>query len=520
MIGQTVGNYRITGLLGEGGMGAVFRAEHPGIGRSAAVKVLHAELARTEDHVERFFNEARAANAIRHPGIVEIFDSGMLDTGSPYIVMEFLEGESLAARCKRGRLHPAEAVDIVGQAADALAAAHAKGIVHRDLKPDNLFLVGGPVPGRDLVKILDFGIAKLGRGPGRGEGSVRTRTGAVLGTPMYMSPEQCRGTREIDHRTDIYALGVIFYEMICGQPPFLSDGFGEMAHLHISATPAPPRTHAPELPLAVEQAILIMLEKDPNARFQSMRDLQSALRQSPVPTLVLSNGAVPRPRPVEAPRPFTRPPTTTLAASATAMNQTAPPVRRSRAGLWASLLLVGAAAVAGGVLFYDRSDAGSDSRSGGRSRDPEPLRLPVTSDPVPVAPPPAAPGAGLAVPASVQVTIGSNPSGARVVREADGVILGMTPFEESWPSAAGSARLRLEKDGYRPESLVVPLDRGVNLDRALRPIPAAIVQSPRKVRSSATHGRGAPQSDVKPVPAPAPAPDPVAPPARKEPVKI
>jgi serine/threonine-protein kinase len=221
-------------------MGAVYLAVHPGIGRKAAVKVLHPELARDRDIVTRFLNEARAANAIRHPGIVEIFDSGTLDSGAPYIVMELLEGESLTSRLLRGRLPLDQCLEIARQAAAALGAAHAQGIVHRDLKPDNLFLVPDALePERERVKVLDFGIAKLNPGS-IGAGSVRTRTGAVLGTPVYMSPEQCRGTREIDRRADVYALGVILYEMVCGRPPFYSEGFGELAHLHISEPPPPP----------------------------------------------------------------------------------------------------------------------------------------------------------------------------------------------------------------------------------------------------------------------------------------
>jgi eukaryotic-like serine/threonine-protein kinase len=219
MIGQNFGNYRVTRLIGEGGMGVVYVAEHASIGRRAAVKVLRPGLTEDVEITKRFFNEARAANAIRHPGIVEVFDSGTLPSGVAYLVMELLEGESLAARLRRlGRLELTEARAIGVQTASALGAAHAAGIVHRDLKPDNLFLVRDyrDVSGEN-VKVLDFGIAKLGIGTSRSV-SVKTRTGSVTGTPAYMSPEQCRGTKEVDHRTDIYALGVILYEMVAGRP--------------------------------------------------------------------------------------------------------------------------------------------------------------------------------------------------------------------------------------------------------------------------------------------------------------
>src|SRR6187551_1621003 len=242
MIGETFGNYRATQLIGEGGMGVVYLAEHPGIGRRAAVKVLRPGLTENPEIAKRFFNEARAANAIRHPGIVEVFDSGTLPTGVSYLVMELLEGESLAARLRRGRLSIGATRNIAAQVASGLAAAHAAGIVHRDLKPDNLFLVPDYRDASiETVKILDFGIAKLGQDASR-TSSVRTRTGSVMGTPAYMSPEQCRGTKEVDARTDIYALGVILFEMVCGRTPFVSEGFGEMVHLHISAAPPAPRS--------------------------------------------------------------------------------------------------------------------------------------------------------------------------------------------------------------------------------------------------------------------------------------
>ena len=278
MVGINVGNYRISALIATGGMGTVYAAEHPGIGRRAAVKVLQRGLARDPQMVTRFLNEARAANAIHHPGIVEIFDSGTLPDGAAYIVMELLRGESLGARLvRRRRLPLQEAVGIIEQAAEALGAAHAVGIIHRDLKPDNLFLVPDPrAPGGELVKLLDFGIAKLGSGLAALGQS--TQAGAVMGTPAYMSPEQCVGHKNIDQRSDVYALGVILYEILCGQPPFWSEAFGELAHLHIAVPPPPPRSFDPGIPERVEAVLLRALAKDPAARFVSTRELKAALR--------------------------------------------------------------------------------------------------------------------------------------------------------------------------------------------------------------------------------------------------
>ena len=267
VIGETVGNYRITKLLGEGGMGAVYLAEHPGIGRKAAVKVLHPDLTRHTDMATRFFNEARAANAIRHPGIVEVLDFGTLPTGVSYIVMEFLEGESLAARLRTsGRLPIATAIEYTRQAAEALGAAHAKGIVHRDLKPDNLYVVPDPRnPGREMIKVLDFGIAKLGAGP-TSPGSVKTRTGTIMGTPVYMSPEQCRGTKEVDHRTDVYALGIILYEALTGTPPHAGRGVMEIYKKTMLEVPPPPSAKNPKVSPRLDAIVMKALQKSPDLR--------------------------------------------------------------------------------------------------------------------------------------------------------------------------------------------------------------------------------------------------------------
>ncbi|MFL5305827.1 MAG: serine/threonine-protein kinase [Polyangia bacterium] len=280
MIGERVNNYEVRSVLGEGGMGAVYLAEHPFMGRKAAIKVLRPELAQDPSLVERFMNEARAANAIHHPNIIDIIDVGLLPSGIPYMMMEFLDGESLARRIERGRLSVAEAVDVATQTAWALQAAHAKEIVHRDLKPDNLFLV--PDDGRPFgarVKVLDFGIAKL-----RGElsgGGAKTQTGSVMGTPPYMSPEQCRGlTEEIDHRTDIYALGIILYEMLVGAPPFMSAGWGDVVLMHVTKPVPPPRDKNPAVSPELEAVILKALAKRSDDRWSSMDELDAALRKS------------------------------------------------------------------------------------------------------------------------------------------------------------------------------------------------------------------------------------------------
>jgi serine/threonine-protein kinase len=227
--GTDVGGYVIDGELGRGGMGVVYSARHPIIGKRAAIKVLKPSLSNNPATIERFIQEARSVNAIGHPNIVDIFDFDMLPDGRRYLVMDLLEGESLRKRIKRGALPPAEAAMVIDEIASALDAAHAKGFIHRDLKPDNVFLVANP--GRTDVKLLDFGLAKLT--PNNAmvlDRAYRTATGAQLGTPDYMSPEQLRGDKNIDHRTDVYALGIVAFEIITGKRPRrFSDGSFDLA---------------------------------------------------------------------------------------------------------------------------------------------------------------------------------------------------------------------------------------------------------------------------------------------------
>jgi serine/threonine-protein kinase len=483
MLNQTVGNYRILSLLGEGGMGVVYLAQHPAIGRKAAIKVLHADLARNPDLVNRFFNEARAANAIKHPGIVEVYDFGTLPDGATYITMEFLEGESLSARIKRTKPLPiAGAVDFAYQIASALGAAHAARIVHRDLKPDNIYIVPDMnLEGREVIKILDFGIAKLSA-EGPGAGGVKTRTGAVMGTPVYMSPEQCRGTKEVDHRTDIYALGIILYEMICGQPPFLSGGFGELIHMHIATPPAPPRSHNPAVAAELEAVVLKMLAKDAGQRYQSMGEVQQALR-SVRSDLVSVPQLEAGPRASKAPRGVPSVQTTFSAAASTIEGE---PQKARRLGV---PVLVAVLAVAGGVGVALRMAGHREAPIAPAAPAPAQVTPPA---PPQVTPPPPAPSAP---PPTISISIKSTPPGARLVRERDGADIGVTPFSETWPKDVGAEKMRLELDGYRPEPFAVPLERGVDLSFTLTSLPPAAAH---KQKTPAAHHRGGPARGPEP----------------------
>jgi serine/threonine protein kinase len=270
------GKYRLLALLGEGGMGAVWDAENVLIGRRVAIKVLLAHAAGNADIVGRFIQEARAAAAVGNEHIIDVLDLGKLPSGVPYIVMERLEGRDLDAVVTRdGRLPIARAARILIQVCDALGAAHAKGIVHRDLKPANIFLVrrGGDA---DFVKVLDFGISKV-RGLSTLTPSAPTQTGLAMGTPHYMSPEQAQGKSDVDHRSDLYALGVIFYELLTGQVPFGGDNIALVLTQILRDTPPPPSKHRPELPRYCDDLVLRLLAKEPGERMASCDELAAAL---------------------------------------------------------------------------------------------------------------------------------------------------------------------------------------------------------------------------------------------------
>jgi len=365
--GHEVGGYVIDDELGRGAFGVVYAATHPMIGKRAAIKVLKPEVSNNAGVVERFILEARAVNEIGHPNIVDIFAYGTLTDGRQYLVMDLLVGETLSTRLAREPLPLADAVLVMDQVSSALAAAHAKGIVHRDLKPDNVFLVDVPGSMAPEVKLLDFGIVKLlpTASADASSSRVNTKTGIVLGTANYMSPEQARN--RIDHRTDIYALGVMAFELLTGRLPYIHDNAIEAMVAH-EVDPIPSvMALAPGTPVELAQLAEAMMAKSPDDRptLAAIRNVLKRMKSLHVPTTsavpmrtlpgVLpapdaareSRTAMPRPPRDSAPAIQHDAPVINPSARAPKAAPAPMPVKRSRRWPWiviVLLLLVGGAA--------------------------------------------------------------------------------------------------------------------------------------------------------------------------------
>ena len=304
LVGTVVDSrYEVERVLGEGGMGTVYRVRHRALGRQFALKALKQVFARDSELSARFIQEAKAAASVSHPNVVQITDFGTLPSGQPYFMMELLEGESLSRIIKRGGPLPAaRAVRILRQVAEALSAAHAAGVVHRDLKPDNIQVGDAQGSGNEIVKVLDFGLAKVAGA------SKLTRAGMVFGTPHYMSPEQASGD-PVDHRSDIYALGVVMYEVFTGRVPFEADSYMGVLTKHMYMAPTPPSeiVHDTRELGALEDITLRCLQKKPDARYPTMADLLVDLERivnftetGDVSVRPSQVGAAPRPRNVLA----------------------------------------------------------------------------------------------------------------------------------------------------------------------------------------------------------------------------
>jgi serine/threonine-protein kinase len=477
LINHTIGNYRVTSLLGEGGMGVVYLAQHPVFGRKVAIKLLHAVLARDPDIVARFFNEARAIHMVAHENIVEILDFGQTPDGQPYFIMEYLSGESLTEAIARGPMTPEQVEAIAVQMCRALGAAHSKGIVHRDLKPHNVQLVI-KADGALQVKILDFGVAKILASPD-GASSVKTRTGSLMGTPLYMSPEQCKGAGILDHRTDIYSLGVILFEMISGRPPFNAEGVGELFAKHMLEDPPSVTDFAPHAPPHMAAAIMKSLAKDAGARFQSMEDYRKAIvgevkvtapPASPGGMRRLSNASAN----TMAQTVSSRATTSTLSSASSEIDDELA-LKPKRTKLFAAVG-GGVALLAVGYFAFFKEKA------------PPPAPPPMATTTAVKAPPPQPPP--VPVKRTVTIRFEAEPAGAHVFRKKDDKDLGVVPVE-----------IQLAKDAAKtgPEALAYvlrlpgykerPLTADVNTDRtfhvSLEKAPAAV--DPKKKQPGGHH---------------------------------
>jgi serine/threonine-protein kinase len=399
LVGALLGSYRITDELSSGGMGTIYRARHELLGRDAAVKVLRAELTSDPELVDRFFTEARAATAIRHPSIIEVFDFGYTEAGEAYLVMELLDGESLHAHLKRFKpagLPAQQAAALARGIANALVAAHAKGILHRDLKPANIFLVpDAEQPYGVRVKILDFGIAKLVDPTGQPIGRSHTIDGALIGTPRYMAPEQARSAKAVDHRADLYSLGCILYEMVVGEAPFPKGGSGEVIAMHLFEEVRPPHERVPGLSPELDAIILRLLRKEPGDRYASAQEVSRALSG---------------PAGVEiTPSPFAQPPATgpqpPVARPSVETHITAPlpfddggPTRRDRSNKLAIVAALAVLVIGGVVAIVVARNSGDDDKPvapppAAAPSEPVPMQVTqpaaaVVAPPTPVAPTP------------------------------------------------------------------------------------------------------------------------------------
>jgi len=462
-------------------MGVVYLGEHTLLGRRAAIKVLLPDVSDDEEVVARFFNEAKAAMLIPHDGIVRIYDLGYHTDGRAYIVMEYLDGETLGERIRRlGRLPIEQACALIRQIADALGAAHAEGVVHRDLKPDNIFIAtDAESPDGERIKILDFGIAKLASR--KVDPGFHTRIGRLLGTPPYMAPEQWLGAERVDHKTDIYALGCIFFEMLSGRPPFVEAEVSSLMRAHMESQPPAVSSIEENVGAELDDLVGKLLVKDVFKRFTSMaqvvRALDPLLEQGravrparveicelpvqgvPVRVTFRQVPASPELRPTTPMRAHRRStgPQTTLGSSAGALAQAR--ARRRRAG-WtraatsaAAALLLIAAGVAFGAVGVGASSGDTSAQSSRAAASP-PSRLGqdfrATVEIAPTVTPIRESAGG-----PVALEIASTPSGAVVQRAADGEALGTTPYRHELGAASGGEVLILKKAGYRAATLVL-----------------------------------------------------------------
>ncbi len=541
-IGQTFGTYKLQELLGKGGMGYVYRAEHTKLGREVALKLLRADYAKRRDAVNRFFQEAKTVNRVRHRNIVDVTDFVELDDGTTFIIMELLRGQSLG-RWAREHFDLARSLALLVQICDGLGAAHAVGVVHRDLKPDNVIVVP-TTDGAEMVKLLDFGVAKLVNRDDEDVG-FQTQAGSVIGTPAYMSPEQAGGM-QVDQRSDIYSLGAIMYELFCGQPLFRGRSFGEYVRKHLTENPVPPHQTQGGAGINPNLEALIMrcLAKEPNERFGHILELRDGLLHllggattnpgaisgihppsglhHKVPTLIaadaLPNHMLPLPPPSHTTQPTPHPapypaqyqvlptmPTGMGQVSNTPYNNYTSTSATGRSP-WARYIGFGSIAIAVGVVCAMVYIHGN--------HDPEPVARSAPVVVPPLAPPPLVVPAPIAKLEQIELRFDSLPS-AGIYAEGHSAELCRTPCAfnvelTTESDAKGKRTFIVRSQGYLDKQIVVDLGAAqrefhVTLDHDMVPIEGGSVDEPLKKPTRAqTKLKKSPKTDkpvepVKPV---------------------
>ena len=530
MIGRSIGNYKIARVLGEGGMGTVYLAEHPMIGKRVAVKMLRPDLGADPGLVSRFFQEAKAVNEIRHPNIVDISDFGHTDDGIVYFVMELMEGQSLRDRLTAGPMPVDQTITVARQVIDALAAAHRVGIIHRDLKPDNIFLVNdAELPGGFRAKLFDFGVAKL-LGDRQQVGH-KTIDGAVVGTPFYMSPEQAL-CHDVGVSADIYAMGVVLYEMLAGTVPFHSEQLVLLLNAILKQPAPPPSRLRPSTPAWLDRLVLRCLEKDPEARPRSMEEVSAVLAAGSAEmsggevalgaTMIAPAGTVPAPAP-----PATAQVRTSVGRQPTITSPAAAPAEDASASTTQVHRPTGAR---GGTARPSEPQSGLrrlrdylDTRRVQRVAIPlivivavivvasiflsAAAQRPVTEIvPELAAPPPQ--------PTHASIHLNSEPAGAEVIRLTDNRPLGTTPLVDIRPADGRQVNYRFHRAGYTDVQIPfqVTSPGKFELTATLIPVERRAEAGVRSPSSGRHHGHEHKQPVVEERAQPVPVATPVAPP--------
>jgi eukaryotic-like serine/threonine-protein kinase len=493
------GKYRLVEKLGEGGMGYVYLGMHQYLGKKVAVKFLHQEYATNEELISRFYREARAAAEIGHPGIVDVLDMGVSPEGEPYLVMEYLEGESLGSMLRRdGAVDLATACGIMEQVLLALEAAHEKGIVHRDLKPENIFLnVREDTP--PTIKLIDFGISKITR---QSRDPRLTQTGSLLGTPSYMSPEQARGDNEIDSRSDLYSMGVVLYQMLTGALPFEGTNYNRLLIKVLTEPPLAPGQANPAFPKEAEPLVMKALAKPREERFQTALEMLEALKhisafgsrterlsmvalgikRSTMATASLSRfaendsgralaaavfdrvypispgpGTIHTPVPIPETRTSERSPLLPVGTTPNGWSVQQPGPRANKSNLVTYLLIGVAVAVAlvvvAGVGFWGvyRDQFSRSSTAANLAPAAAPVKAIVNAQPLS---------------ATVSITVEGAPSGAKLY--FDGALITDNPFIVRRETVF--LPLVVESEGYEPYKIRISTDRDQTIKVALRPL--------------------------------------------------